>query len=381
MAIGLIPRVRVNYSIKSCLCSLFVSEKSDRYRIIAQKLLSDYFEGRPVLLTAAGRGALYYIFKSLPQKKVMIPAYTCTVVAEAALYAGKEIIYVPLSNDQFNADNYNGMDNNTIVVATHQYGYSCDIKQIAEKCKYAGAILIEDCAAAIGTKVDGKKVGTFGDFAILSFNHSKQLTLPRGGGCIVARNLSQMENVKHQMNLVYDKARTKKNKRFALICLLLNNSIIYKLYHKYYVNADQSTEIHYDVMPIMDRLYIYQMDEWQAYLLIPQIKQISKLSEKRKAIFSYYQNNIHNDKIIKPQQQEEADYSRYVIQIKNGCKCEFYKKCVQAGVDLDFSHSHLTCPATFKREYSIAKSVLNLPFYYKLSMREVRRIVKIINGI
>lgn len=376
--IGLIPRVRVNYSFVSWLMSLFVSEKSYKYRTKAQKMLSEYYGGRPVLMTSAGRCGLYYIFKKLKQRKVMIPAYTCTVVAEAAIHAGKEIVYVPISDDSFNANNFEGMDSDTIVVATHQYGYHCDIEHIAEECDRTGAILVEDCASAIGTLINGKRAGTFGDYAILSFNHSKQLIVPGGGGCIIARNQSLLEGVKQQMHVAFDKRKTLGNKRYALICLLLNNNFLYRRYHK---DENVNQEVNVEICKETCSLYQYQMDEWQAYLLIPQIKKIKKLSEKRKRLFSFYRENIKNTKIILPPYQHGADYSRFAVQIIEDRKYEFYDKCVQSGVDLDFSHSHLTCEESFKKEYKIASSILNLPFYYNLSMREAKRVVEVINKI
>ena len=39
-------------------------------------------------------------------------------------------------------------------------GYPCDVKNISKFCKNKGLTLIEDCAHAVGTKIDNKHVET-----------------------------------------------------------------------------------------------------------------------------------------------------------------------------------------------------------------------------
>lgn len=383
MNMTLIPRVRMNYTFMDFVRSLFVDDGKDTFRIKAEKWLSDYYNGRPVMLTSAGRSALYYILRSLPQTKVYIPAYTCPVVGDAVMQSGKEIHYAESMQGEFNADCYPNLDSDSIVVATHQFGYPCAIKSIAEACQKVHAILIEDCAPAIGTKVDGQLVGTFGDYAFVSFNHSKQLTIPRGGGCLVTKTPEQMSTIKELIDLKYDRPRSLKNRRFALISLLINNSILYRLFHSKMIapheNGERNTIA--DLSSVMDTLYNQQMDNWQAYLLYVQLKRMDIYSERRSKLFDYYSKEINNVFIQKPYQAQGADYSRYAIKVRNRDKYQIYQYCVENGVDLDFSHSHLTCPTSFVEEHQLADCILDLPFYYKLSYAEAKKVVSVINSI
>lgn len=379
----LIPRVRMNYTFGDFIRSLFVSDLSTVYREKCEELLSDYYGGRPVILVSAGRCALYYILRTLKQSKVYIPAYTCSVVAEAVQLSGKEIRYVPTSAEGFNADSFHGIDSDSIVVATHQFGYPCAIKSIAQACKEVGAVLIEDCAAAIGTTIDGQLAGTFGDFAFVSFNHSKQLTIPRGGGCIVSRTSEQMAKINEYLNVSYDMARSIKNRRFALICLLINNSWIYRIFHSkmivpYEHNLEETcVEVTRELSP----LYHARIDDWQAYLLYVQLKRNDVYRKRRLEVFRAYHAGVSNPIIKKPKLIKGADYSRYAIRVDAKARTAIYQTCLSNGVDLDFSHSHLICPTSFAKEHEIAGSIVNLPFYYKITDHEVKKIIAVMNSL
>lgn len=70
------------------------------------------------------------------------------------------------------------------IIVVHLYGMSAQIESISEIAKKYKIILIEDAAEALGSSFKGKKCGTFGDFAVLSFNGNKIITTS-GGGALV----------------------------------------------------------------------------------------------------------------------------------------------------------------------------------------------------
>lgn len=67
------------------------------------------------------------------------------------------------------------------VIVYHLAGYPADIQRIAEICQRRGLKLIEDCDNALLATVDGKQVGSFGDFAIYSFYPNRQVNATEGG--------------------------------------------------------------------------------------------------------------------------------------------------------------------------------------------------------
>lgn len=382
---SLIPRVKVNYTFGEFLFSLLVGESSYKYRNMASQILSSFYDGREIMLTGSGRIALFKILKSLPQKKVMIPAYTCPVVAEAAISAGKEVCYIETDISTFNSYDYKDINSDVIVIATHQYGYPCDtIIELSEICKERNAILIEDSAASINTFIDGQRVGTFGDYAILSFNHSKQITVPCGGGCIIAKTTELLNKIKGEPKEY--KVTTKglfSKKIYAYTCLLLKNKYLYRLYYnRYLAPFDHIGE---DSVVTIEKqnssFYQQPFSEWQSYLLVKQLKKNKKYIERRKRIFKLYEDSISNPIVKKPIQCEDADISRYVIQLEENKRTLFYQECIAQGIDVDFSHIRIAAPEHYRTEHRLASRVLNLPLYYNLSIADAKRIIKIVNKI
>ncbi len=75
------------------------------------------------------------------------------------------------------------------VVVVHLYGCIIpDIEEIANFCKLNNILLIEDVAQAIGTEINGKKAGTFGDFGVFSFHSHKNITTLGEGGMLIVKN-------------------------------------------------------------------------------------------------------------------------------------------------------------------------------------------------
>lgn len=382
MNLVLIPRVRVNYTFIDLINSLFVLERKERYRSACYSLLSSFFDGEEILLVPSARDAIYEILKRLPQKKVVIPAYTCIVVVEAATLAGKEIIYSNTDNTTFNSEYINDITHNCIVLATHQYGLPCDIENIAEKCKQVGAVLIEDCATSLGTTVNGKKVGTFGQYAMVSFNASKLLNVPPFGGVLISKNKQMIDDIKTNADWKKPDLKFKiKGMIRGLAFVVTKNVYFYKLFH--YLTIESKGKLHKtEHEKPSDKktdLYLYQFSEWQAVILLRQLRHLDQIMAKRKELYEFYDKWIINTSVKKPIVSNDAVCCRYAIQVENRNK--FYRECVKQGVDMDFSHSTLGCPDSFKDEHAIANRILNLPFYYELSDKELNKIVSVVNSI
>jgi perosamine synthetase len=77
----------------------------------------------------------------------------------------------------------------TAVVAIHNYGYMCDMKEVSEICQSYKLFLIEDCSEAIGSSFNGIAAGLFGDVATFSFFANKNITCGEGGAVHFKRTI------------------------------------------------------------------------------------------------------------------------------------------------------------------------------------------------
>ena len=382
MSLGLIPRVRVNYTFSDLLKAMFTSGKR---RVVLQQceaFFSDFFEREHVCLTPSARDAIYEVLVRLPQKKVLVPAYTCIAVVEAVKLANKEIVFCDTDTRTFNANYTEKITPDSIVLATHQYGLPCKIEEIAKKCKETGAVLIEDCATSMGTTINGKKTGTFGDYAVVSFNASKLYNVPPAGGVLVSKNKEMVERIKREADWKPSDFKFKvKSMIRGLAFVMTKNNFVYKLFHYLTIESKgklQKTE-HEKPAETKTDLYNYAFTEWQARILYKQLQRTDYIFERRKQLYPFYDQGITTALVKKPVVDDNAVCCRYAIQTEN--RNEFYRRCVAKGVDMDFSHCSLGCPDSYKPEHEVADRILNLPFYVSLSDKEVKKVIGVVNSI
>lgn len=138
------------------------------------------------------------------------------------------------------------------VIVVHYAGYPAEIVRIAAICKNNGLKLIEDCAHALGARIEGRSVGCFGDYAIFSFQAIKHFTTI-DGGFLVCRSQADfldakkirwfgMEKGKNRTSLDVDVVGYKYNYQnvFATIGLCQLDYIMQK------VNKHKANGLYYD---------------------------------------------------------------------------------------------------------------------------------------
>lgn len=69
----------------------------------------------------------------------------------------------------------------------HTLGNPCDVATLGRLAEQHDLYLIEDCCDALGSTFDGRRVGTFGHMASLSFYPAHHMTMGEGGGVIINR--------------------------------------------------------------------------------------------------------------------------------------------------------------------------------------------------
>jgi CDP-6-deoxy-D-xylo-4-hexulose-3-dehydrase len=73
------------------------------------------------------------------------------------------------------------------VVLAHTLGNPYRADLLAEWCREEGLYLVEDCCDALGSTIEGAPVGSFGDYATISFYPAHHITMGEGGA-VMSRN-------------------------------------------------------------------------------------------------------------------------------------------------------------------------------------------------
>lgn len=72
------------------------------------------------------------------------------------------------------------------IVLAHAMGFPFDAPALAALCRERELLMVEDCCDALGARVGGRPVGTFGDFGTLSFYPAHQMTTGEGGAVLTS---------------------------------------------------------------------------------------------------------------------------------------------------------------------------------------------------
>ena len=91
------------------------------------------------------------------------------------------------------------------IIVVHLYGMPAKMKEIMTIAYRYNIPVIEDAAEALGSSIDGKACGSFGDFGILSFNGNKIITTS-GGGALLSNNLDALQKARFLATQAKDNA-------------------------------------------------------------------------------------------------------------------------------------------------------------------------------
>lgn len=139
-------------------------------------------------ITPTNRSGLYVLLTALnvgEGDEVIVTGFTCSAVAEPILQRGAKPVYVDIKLNTFclNPDLLVSLINprTRVIILQHTYGFPGPIQAVMETARRHGLFVIEDCALALGSKKEGRWLGTFGDAAVWSFELSKTISVGWGG--------------------------------------------------------------------------------------------------------------------------------------------------------------------------------------------------------
>ena len=176
-------------------------EKSLRDFLIENGELKIENEGIRVVALSAGTAALHLgliLLGLQPGDEVICQSFTFSASANPIVYLGAAPVFVDSEADTWNMDpelleeaikdrlKKTGRLPKAII-PVHLYGMPGKLDEILEVANRYEIPVLEDAAEALGSEYKGRKCGTFGEYAALSFNGNKIITTS-GGGALVCPN-------------------------------------------------------------------------------------------------------------------------------------------------------------------------------------------------
>ena len=144
------------------------------------------------LATCSGTSAIHLALLALgvgPNDVVLCPTFTFIATANPIRYIGARIVFYDTESDMHEAIK---LYKPKVVIIVQLYGDCFDYTDTITHCHSMGIPVLEDAAEALGATYNGKKAGSFGDVAILSFNLNKIITTG-GGGAVVSNDKSLID--------------------------------------------------------------------------------------------------------------------------------------------------------------------------------------------
>ncbi|WP_408600388.1 DegT/DnrJ/EryC1/StrS family aminotransferase [Pseudomonas sp. PLMAX] len=153
--------------------------------------MSERCNGANAISLNSGTDALILALRALgigPGDEVITCANTFVATVGAIVAAGAKPVLADVGDDELiNVDTIEPLMNarTKAVIPVYLRGRPLNIDAIIDLCRSRGVVVIEDCAQAIGTTIDGHQVGTRGDASAFSMHPLKTLGGFGDGGVLV----------------------------------------------------------------------------------------------------------------------------------------------------------------------------------------------------
>lgn len=156
------------------------------------KWLEEHFHAQKVLLTTSGTSALdmaMLLCNLQPGDEVILPSYTFSSTATAAVMAGARLVFVDIRPDTMNIDETKIeaaiTEKTKVIMVVHYAGVACEMDTIMAIARKYGLKVVEDAAQGVTSKYKGRYLGTIGDFGCYSFHETKNLSMGEGGALVI----------------------------------------------------------------------------------------------------------------------------------------------------------------------------------------------------
>ena len=322
-----------------------------------------------ITITSCTQG-LYEIFKLLKtktnKKEIIVSSLSFIGILSSIksnhfdfVYADIDENYLSLTLDSIKEK----ITNDTCAVVIQHYGGrpNYQIEEISNYLKNKNIYLIEDCATVLGATIKDKHLGSYGDFAVWSFDATKVIT-SLDGGAIYCKNKKDEDSIKNAIHFGLVEAPT--------------------TFSKFNDNENkwwQLDPVSYGTKNILNNI--------TASLGISQLKKINKFISRQKEIWQYYKNNIKNINVKSPLEPVENINESYFLFWLSSYKrndLALYLKKNNIFSTFRYYPLHKTSlyhsDAYLPKTETIYKQIICIPCHKNLTNKNLEYIVKKINN-
>ena len=305
--------------------------------------------------------------------EVITTPITFAASANCALYCGAKPVFADIDPNTYNIDpddiERKITENTKAVVAVDFTGQAVEIERIKDICKKNNLIFIEDGAHSIGTKYNGKGVGSLADMTTFSFHPVKTITGGEGGA--ITTNSKEL----------YEKLTLFRAHGITRDLNKLENECHGPWYYEQ-----------------IDLGYNYRITDIQSALIISQLDKLDLFVKRRKEIVEKY-NEAFSDmpEIIVQKEIVESDTARhlYIVQLDNeklnGTRLDIFEALKAEKVCCNVHYIPVyyfpyyeklgykkgICPNAEK----LYENMFSIPLYYGMSDEDVESVIEAIRKV
>ncbi|MBI4058782.1 DegT/DnrJ/EryC1/StrS family aminotransferase [Candidatus Microgenomates bacterium] len=333
-----------------------------------ENLICEYTGAKYAVATTSATTALFLSLHLLgidPADEVIVPSFSFIATSNVAVHVGATPIFADIDPRTYNIDPTQIerliTKKTRAIIPVDQIGLPADMDKILKIAKKYKLHVVEDAACALGSVYKGRKIGSFGDLACLSFHPRKTITTGEGG-MILTNNKTWAEKLRilrHQGMSISDVARHKSNK------------IIQESY------------------PVIG--YNFRMSDLQAAVGVAQMAKLPKILVRRASLAERYNKAFNNSDIIIPPYVPEnyvTNWQSYMVRLvpnKKITRNELMQRLLDDGIStrLGIMAAHLE-PAYTKTMGKIflpvtekaTKETMILPLYFQMTKLEQDYVIK-----
>lgn len=374
-----------------------------------QKAFQEKFDFGQCFSFNSGRSCLLAALDAIGINKgneVIIQSFTCNAVINPILKFDAVPVYVDIADD-LNIDVSKIEEKITpktkAIIAQHTFGMPCDIETIVALCKKHNLILIEDCAHALGAKINNKYCGSFGDLSFFSFGRDKVISSVYGG-MLCVNNQNLLENVKNfQGQTAYPKGVWTMQQ---LLHPVLVNLLILPFYNILFGKIIMALSINLGILSkavtkkenqgVLPDYFPLRLPNALSILALNQLRKLDRFNKYRREMADFYAKELANNpdyeivfKNVAP--NKEPIYLKYPLINKNSKNIIDKMKKSNIYLNDGWRGSAIMPPATIleKMVYDngscrlaeeISKKIIYLPTHINISINDSKKIVYLLKN-